>query len=482
MLEYLFILPLGMGLITLFLPAVVGRFALVATGLVHLFLSLGFLLDQGRALYPEYFTRAYPGMLMLLLCSFVFACTAPYAAGYMRQKPVKYEPVFSGCMLLFLGTMSMAALAEHPIVFWIAIEATTLASAPLIFIHRSKQALEATWKYVLICSVGIALALLGLFFITFSMEGAGLDIPLTFTSLNTIAAQLNPLWLKTGFIFVLIGFGTKMGLAPMHTWLPDAHSEAPSPASALLSGALLNCAFLGIYKVHTLMVLAGLGQFSSNLLIGFGLFSLLVAGVFILNQPDYKRMLAYSSIENMGIIAIGTGIGGLGLFGAMLHLIHHSLLKSSLFLSAGTIMRAYGSKLISQCTNMPRLLPKTFCCYFAGCLGIAGLPPFGLFLSEMLILFAAFQQGLPLIGLLFAALLILVIAGFIKRVLSMSLGERDNIEGRSRDAARAKERLLQVLPPLVLLSCSLLLCLWIPEPLRQVINDSIVLLGGRIYG
>ena len=480
MLEYLFIVPLGMGLITLFLPASAGRLALVATGLAHLVLSIGVLLGESRAMYPEYFIRACPGMLVLLLSSFVFACTAPYAAAYMCQQPNKYEPVFSGCMLLFLGTMSMAALAEHPIVFWIAIEATTLASAPLIFIHRSKQALEATWKYVLICSVGIALALLGIFFITFSMEGAGPDIPLTFTSLNKTAAQLNPLWLKTGFIFVLIGFGTKMGLAPMHTWLPDAHSEAPSPASALLSGALLNCAFLGIYKTHTLMVLAGLGPFSSSLLIGFGLFSLLVAGVFILNQPDYKRMLAYSSIENMGIIAIGTGIGGLGLFGAMLHLLHHSLLKSSLFLSAGTIMRAYGSKLISQCANMPRLLPKTFCCYFAGCLGIAGLPPFGLFLSEMLILFAAFQQGLPLTGLLFAALLVLVLAGFTQGALRMSLG----IEGHdeSKSAARPKEQLLQVLPPLTLLSCSVLLCLWIPEPLRQVINDSIVLLGGHIHG
>ena len=146
------------------------------------------------------------------------------------------------------------------------------------------------------------------------------------------------MWLKVGFIFVVIGFGTKMGLAPMHTWLPDAHSQAPSPASALLSGALLNCAFLGVYKVHTLMYLAGLGEFSGNILIGFGLLSMFVAGIFILKQPDYKRMLAYSSIENMGIIAFGVGIGGFALYGAILHMIHHSLIKSSLFLSAGNIL------------------------------------------------------------------------------------------------------------------------------------------------
>ncbi len=478
MLEYIFLLPVCVGLVTLILPPIFGRIALVATGALHLLLSLKLWLAGGQAYFPEFFGKAHPGMLVLLLSSFVFAWTAPYAVSYMRQRPTKYEAVFSGCMLLFLGTMSMAALAEHPVVFWIAIEATTLASAPLIFIHRSKQALEATWKYVLICSVGIALALLGLFFITFSMEGAGPDIPLSFSSLHKVAPLLNPLWLKTGFIFVLIGFGTKMGLAPMHTWLPDAHSEAPSPASALLSGALLNCAFLGIYQVHTLMVLAGLGAFSSNLLIGFGLFSLLVAGVFILNQPDYKRMLAYSSIENMGIIAIGTGIGGLGLFGAMLHLIHHSLLKSSLFLSAGTIMRTYGSKLISQCANMPRVLPKTFCCYFAACLGIAGLPPFGLFVSEVLILFAAFQRGLPVVGLLFVTLLILVIAGFAQGALRMALGQESEVQG----ALRPREKVLQFLPPLALLLSSLVLCVWIPEPLRQVINDSIVLLGGVIHG
>ncbi len=172
--------------------------------------------------------------------------------------------------------------------------------------------------------MGIALALLGCFFITLSIDIAEIDVPLTFSSLNRVAAQLDPVWLKAGFIFIVIGIGTKMGLAPVHTWLPGAHSQAPSPASALLSGALLNCAFLGIYKAHTLMYLAGLGTFSSNLLIGYGLTSMLVAGIFMIKQPDYKRMLAFSSIENMGVIAFGIGIGGVAVYGAILHMIHHS--------------------------------------------------------------------------------------------------------------------------------------------------------------
>ncbi|MGI6656673.1 MAG: proton-conducting transporter membrane subunit [Desulfobulbus sp.] len=478
MLETVFILPICAGLLALFLPVRAGRVVLIATGAAHLALTVLLWCDRPQPSFSaNFFGVTSPGLLVLLVTSFIFACAAPYAVPYMREQEMRSEPIFIGCMLLFLGTMSMAALAEHAIMFWIAIEATTLASAPLIFINRSAKALEATWKYVLICSVGIALALLGIFFITFSMERAGLDLALTFSQFNTVAAQLDPLWLKTGCIFVLIGFGTKMGLAPMHTWLPDAHSEAPSPASGLLSGALLNCAFLGIYRVHTIMVLAGLGEFSSTLLIGFGLFSILVAGIFILQQPDYKRMLAYSSIENMGIIALGTGIGGLALYGAMLHLIHHSLLKSSLFLSAGNLMLGLGTKLIAQCNSAARLLPRTSLCFLAGSIGIVGLPPFGMFLSELLIILGAFQMGHPIVAALFILTLVLATAGLAQGVLRLILGGRaEHVE------ILQPERSGRILPPLVLLAASILLCVWIPAPLQQVIADTITLIGGVFHG
>ncbi|ADW19333.1 NADH/Ubiquinone/plastoquinone (complex I) [Desulfobulbus propionicus DSM 2032] len=475
MLESIFCVPLFTGLIALFLPIKLGRIVLVVSGLLHLQMTLLAWLTSFTPLLPGYFGSAPSGMLVLVVTSFIFLCIAPYSVFYMREQEMQSEPIFIGCMLLFLATMSMAALAEHPIVFWIAVEATTLVSAPLIFINRSKKALEATWKYVLICSVGIALALLGFFFITLSMEQADLDVPLTFSSLNSAARQLDPSWLKTGFIFVLIGFGTKMGLAPMHTWLPDAHSEAPSPASALLSGALLNCAFLGIYKVHTLMVLAGLGDFSGSLLIGFGLFSILVAGIFILNQSDYKRMLAYSSIENMGVIAFGVGIGGLGLYGAMLHLIHHSLLKSSLFLSAGNLVLGFGTKLVARCGGMVSLLPRTFVSFFAGFVGISGLPPFGIFLSELMILLGAFQTGHPLAAGLFIATLVLVLAGFARIVTAMSFSPR-------QEEVLVEEQTLRIIPPLALLLTSALLCVWMPEPLFRTIVNTIAVIGGTIHG
>jgi len=475
MLETVFFLPLLTGLAALFLPVKLGRIVLVVTALLHLQMTIIGWLHPFTPIFPGFFGSAPVGLLVLLVTSFIFVFISLYGVFYMKEQEMQSEPIFIGCMLLFLGTMSMAALADHAIVLWIAIEATTLVSAPLIFINRSKKALEATWKYVLICSVGIALALLGFFFITLSMDRAGIDIPLTFSSLNTVAHQLDPVWLKTGFIFVLIGFGTKMGLAPMHTWLPDAHSEAPSPASALLSGALLNCAFLGIYKVHTVMYLAGLGEFSSSLLIAFGLFSILVAGIFILRQPDYKRMLAYSSIENMGVIAFGVGVGGLGLYGAMLHLIHHSLLKSSLFLSAGNLLLGFGTKLVAKAGNMVRLMPKTFVAFFAGFVGISGLPPFGVFISELLIVLGAFQTGHPVAAGLFIASLILVVAGFAQIVTSLSFSP-------SQEEILVKEQMLRVVPPFALLLTSIALCIWMPDALYQTISNAIAVLGGTIHG
>jgi len=475
MIEFIFLLPLAMGAFSLVLPASVGRILLLATALLHLQLSAMGWLGKLSPVFTNYFSTSPEGLLILMVTSFVFLCISLYAFSYMEETRIENKPVFLCCMLLFLGTMSMVTLSDHPIVLWIAIEATTLVSAPLIFIHRSKEALEATWKYVLICSVGIALALLGCFFITLAMDLGNIDAPLTFSSLNTVASQLDPTWLKVGFIFVVIGFGTKMGLAPMHTWLPDAHSQAPSPASALLSGALLNCAFLGIYKTHVLMQMAGLGDFSGNLLIGFGLFSMLVGAIFIISQPDYKRMLAYSSIENMGIIAFGVGIGGFAVYGAFLHIIHHSLLKSSLFLSAGNILLGFGTKRVQRIGGVIRHLPKTFVSFFAGFVGIAGLPPFGMFISEVIIIIGAFQTQRYLCVGLFLCILTLVAAGAGRVFMSMSFGE-------TGEKLQLRENMCRLLPPYALLLASVVLCLWIPDVIYATILNSIKIVGGTIHG
>jgi hydrogenase-4 component F len=475
MIEYVFILPVIAGLMALFLPQALGRGILIITAFLHLQLSLMGWFGKLTPTFANFFRITPEGMLVLLVTSFIFALISIYAVAYVSETGLVNERIFICCLLLFLGTMSMVALSDHPIVLWIAIEATTLVSAPLIFIKRSKEALEATWKYVLICSVGIALALLGCFFITLSMDIGNIDAPFSFSSLNLVARQLDPLWLKAGFVFVIIGFGTKMGLAPMHTWLPDAHSQAPSTVSALLSGALLNCAFLGIYKVHVLMNFAGLGAFSSNVLIAFGLFSVLVAGIFILNQPDYKRMLAYSSIENMGVIAFGIGVGGIAAFGAILHMIHHSLLKSSLFLSSGNILLGFGTKLVPKVGNMAKLFPKTFVSFFAGFAGISGFPPFGIFLSEILIIIGAFQSGrYAAVGILIFGL-ILVFAGASRIVMNISFGE-------TSQEVLIKEKFFRVMPSTVLLLSSVALCVWIPDSIYQKILHTIQIIGGAFHG
>jgi hydrogenase-4 component F len=475
MIEFVFILPLATGLIALALPASLGRFLLLISALLHLQLSVMSWMGKLTPVYANFFSASPEGILILVVTSFIFVCISFYSFSYMSETGMENKPVFICCMLLFLGTMSMVTLSDHPIVLWIAIEATTLVSAPLIFIHRSKEALEATWKYVLICSVGIALALLGCFFITLAMDIGNIETPLTFSSLNTVASQLDPLWLKVGFVFVVIGFGTKMGLAPMHTWLPDAHSEAPSPASALLSGALLNCAFLGIYKTHVVMNAAGLGDFSGNVLIGFGLVSMVVGAIFIISQPDYKRMLAYSSIKNMGVIAFGVGVGGFALYGAFLHIIHHSLLKSSLFLSAGNVLLGFGTKRVQRIGAIIRHLPKTHVSFFAGFIGISGLPPFGMFISKIIIIIGAFQEHRYICVGIFIVAVTLVAAGTGRVFMSMSYGD-------TKEKLQIPEKNMRLLPAFALLLASFVLCVWVPDVVFNTILESIQMIGGTLHG
>lgn len=471
MVEILFLIPFLAGLLAFFARPTVGRSLLVLTGAGHLALSVWVWAARPAAWFPEYFAITPEGLLSLIVISLLFFLISIYTGGYLAKTELHSERVFLGAMLLFLSTMTMVTLSDHIMVMWIAIEATTLASAPLIFSHRTASSLEATWKYVLICSVGIALALVGAVLITVSMDVGNVDASATFTALSGVAGQLDPLWLKVGFIFILVGYGTKMGLAPMHTWLPDAHSEAPSPASALLSGVLLNCAYLGIFKTNRIMNAAGLGDYSGTILIVFGLVSMIAAATFILRQTEYKRLLAYSSIENMGIIAFGTGVGGAGAFGAVLCLIHHSLIKSSLFLTSGNILLGYGSRLIERTGRMAGRMPRSFIAFFGGFVGIAGFPPFGLFLGEVLIVFAAIRSGHHLVIGLFLVTLCVIFAGFASHVMRISYGETET-------EVVMTERAAMVWPQYVLLLTSIVLCFWMPEPLHQAISAAVNLEWG----
>ena len=474
MIELAFIAPMLFGTVSFFAPKKIGRVLLVLTGGIHLFLSIFLWIKRPEAFFPEYFCVTPEGLLSLIVISFLFFLISIYSTEYLNEAQTKSENIFLGCMMLFLSTMTMVTLSDHIMVMWIAIEATTLASAPLIYIHRSEASLEATWKYLIICSVGIAMALLGTVLITLAMDVGKVNVSLSFSALSESATKLDPMWLKAAFVFIFVGYGTKMGLAPMHTWLPDAHSEAPSPASALLSGVLLNCAYLGIFKTNKIMMAAGLEDFSGTIFIVFGLMSIMAAATFILKQNEYKRLLAYSSIENMGIIAFGTGIGGLGAYGAMLCLIHHSLIKSSLFLTSGNILLGYGSRLIEDTGALTKLMPKTMVAFFSGFAGISGFPPFGIFIGEVFIIMAAFREGHYIAASIFIVSLSVVFAGFANQAMKISFDVPD------KDITiKIKEKFRMVWPQYILLTTSIVLCLWVPETLYQTIIDAVSTIGGE---
>ncbi|OPZ20245.1 MAG: Hydrogenase-4 component B [candidate division BRC1 bacterium ADurb.BinA364] len=442
-------------------------------------------------------------LLFLSVTSALFLAASISLVGYLAREAPRHadfeeegfftnspEARFVGCLLLFLATMTLVAISRHFGLLWVAIEATTLASAPLIYFHRHHRSLEATWKYLLICSVGIALALLGNFFLAVAAKGAP-GPHLTAGHLLEGAAALNPIWLKGAFLLLLVGYGTKMGLAPMHNWLPDAHSEAPSGVSALLSGALLNCAFLGILRAHSVVAAAGLGDFSRPLLILFGLLSMGVAALFMIEQTDYKRLLAYSSVEHMGVLALGAGIGGLAGGGAMLHAVNHSLAKAMLFLLAGNILAAYRTKNAGKVSGLTRGLPATGALWIAGFLAIAGSPPFGLFNSELMILKGALQSGRYAIAAGYLLALGIVFAAMSKTVLAMCYGRKDgadcpldSTDSRRADKSaaiapppHAPEPAASILPPLALGAVSLTLGLYVPQALWQAIAGAARLLG-----
>jgi hydrogenase-4 component F len=351
---------------------------------------------------------------------------------------------------------------------WVALEATTLTSAPLVYFSKNPRSLEATWKYLMIGSVGIALALLGSFFLAYSALHAGLESTLAFDDLVRDAPRLSRPWLHGAFILLFVGYGTKMGLAPMHTWKPDAYGEAPGLVGTMLAGGLTNCSFLAVLRFYRIVNASGDSAFARTIMITTGLLSMAVAGAFMARQHDYKRMLAYSSVEHMGILVLGIGIGGGAVFGSLLHLVNNGLTKGVLFLSAANIHRAYASKRTEQVGGALRRVPVSGALFLAGFIAITGSPPFGPFISEFTILNAAIRDGRFVIAAAFLALLALVFVGMGSTVLAVVQGPQSD-QGR---ATEFRDTVLTVGPPLVLLMVVLLLGVYIPAPLESLLRSA----------
>jgi hydrogenase-4 component F len=417
------------------------------------------------------------GKVVLFFLSVLFLLCALYAPGYLALRPEQDNRVLCASLFVGLAMMTLVTLSHHLGLMWVAMEATTLASAPSIYFNQNARSLEATWKYLLVCSVGIALALFGSFFLAYAALKAELPSTLLFDQLVEEAPRLSPPWLHAAFVLLFVGYGTKMGLAPMHTWKPDTYGEAPGLVGTLLAGGVTSCAFVAILRIYQICrAQAGAeADFARQLMIVMGVLSMAVAAVFLVRQRDFKRMLAYSSIEHMGILVLGIGIGGLAIYGALLHLINNGLTKGVLFLSAGNIHRAYGSKLTDDVQGALRRVPLSGGLFLAGFLAITGSPPFGPFVSEFTIATAALGSGQFLAGGLFLVLLGIVFLGMGATVLRVVQGtppEATPVNG-FRDSFRTGA------PVVLFLALVLLLGLYIPTRLEELLRDAATLLEGR---
>ncbi len=448
--------------------------ALVA-GVIHFALTITILATSPAPIFGGWLGLDPPGKLTLLLISALFLLCSIYTIGYLRARTERSNQILVPCLLAFLAGATLVTCSLQLGLMWIAVEATALSTAPMIYFNRTQLSIEATWKYLLISSVGIALALLGSFFLAYASLSHDAHPSLLFSHLVRHAAEFNIVWLKMAFVLLLVGYGTKMGLAPMHTWKPDAYGEAPGVVGALLAGGLTSCAFLALLRVDRICNAAGIGGYAGDMLMVMGLFSMAVAAVFMVGQKDIKRMLAYSSVEQMGVLALGAGIGGPALFGALLHMINNGLTKGMLFLSAGNIHRRYGDKTSDQIRGAMRRLPLSGTIFMLGFLAITGSPPFGPFISEFTILNGAVHAGRFFVAGLFLALLLVVFIGMGRTVLAVTQGKP--LPGRG--SAVFRDGILTGWPLIVLFLLVLMLGLHIPDPLARMLHQATTFMGAR---
>jgi hydrogenase-4 component F len=345
----------------------------------------------------QFFVDAF-NVFLVALTAFVGFTTSLFSRPYMRieqhhgKLSVNMLRLYYSMYQLFSFTMLLALLTNNMGILWVAMEAATLTTVLLVSLYRTPASIEAAWKYFILCGVGLAQALFGTILLYFAAEkilGAG-GTALLWTHLNGVKTQLEPTVLSLAFVFLLVGYGTKVGLAPLHNWLPDAHAEGPTPVSAVLSGLLLNVALYAVVRSKVLVDGALGSHFAGNLMMGFGLLSVVMAAFFLSRQKDVKRMFAYSSIEHMGLMTFAFGMGGaVATFAGMLHMTVHSLTKSAIFFTVGHAAQKSGTQLMDGIRGLIKTSPPVGWGLALGTLAILGMPPFGVFTSEFMILTTA---------------------------------------------------------------------------------------------
>lgn len=443
----------------------------------------GVLASQVITEYEEFFRADALSAWMVLLISVVSLGSALYAGRYFRQElasgavmPGQVKEFFV-LTPLFTAGMFLVVLANNLGVMWFALEATALSSVLLVALYNRRTSLEAAWKYVILGSLGLALALFGtVFTYAAAVDKSSAALPsFNWSRLMSMAGQLDHRMIKLAFVFVLVGYGAKAGLAPMHTWLPDAHSEAPSPTSAMLSGVSLKVALYALLRFH-ILASACLGSgFSRTLLLVFGLGSICLAAPFILVQKNLKRLLAYSSLEHVGLIAAGIGLNApLTILGALMHMGYHALTKPVLFYAAGNVHQSCHTlqiRLIGP--GLARGLPITVLCMALGGIAATGLPPFGLFYSEMTVFNGGFLAGQTGISLLLLVAVVACFCGilsqFTRFMLGPSSGKQPATAGRRWDGVPAMGFMLGTL---------LIFSVWLPAPVLTLLRRAAAIIGG----
>ena len=365
--------------------------------------------------------------------------------------------------------MLLTVTANNIIIMWVAVEATTLGSAFLVGIYGHRSSLEAAWKYVMICTVGVAFGLYGTVLVysdavNFLTEPGSASL---WTEIVKNAGALDPTLLKMAFVFVLIGFGTKAGIFPMHAWLPDAHSEAPSPVSALLSGVLLNCALFVVIRFSIILDYRVGPEFAQSIFLVFGMLSVVAASLFMFLQRDIKRLLAYSSVENIGLIVLGFGIGGpVGIFAALLQAVNHSIVKALMFCTTGNILMKYHTRDLGRIHGMLQAIPLTSLLLVLGALALVGTPPLNIFISKFGIIGAGFAGGHLWLMVLILLALAIIFAALLKLLSSSVFGEVPG--GMTRGEAR-----IWALAPLAILAVLVLvLGVYLPPQLETLLNQA----------
>lgn len=412
----------------------------------------------------------------MAIVSVVFFAASVYGIGYFANDTaaLKQSRRYLALWNIFLFTMVLVLFSNNMGMLWVAIEATTLASAFLIMTYGEPSSIEAMWKYLLVCSVGIAFGLIGTMLLSAAssrVTGVSIEPSLLWTDLRTTASMFDKGIMLAAFIFVLIGFGTKAGIAPMHTWLPDAHSQAPTPVSAVFSAVMLNSALYGVlrYLPITEMALHGTGQ-TRGLLLFFGLLSIGTAMVFIPAQKDIKRFLAYSSIEHIGIIVVGIGLGGIGVVAALLHTVNHSFAKMLSFFSAGKISHTFGTKDMGRIQGALKTNRYWGAGFFAGTLALIGTAPFAIFTSELQIFRAGFNSGrYGILALLLIGTVTIFIAA-LKHIMGISLGKPGTTE-------KHKPELIEKLLVVSFILIALVPGLFVPGFLWNMLTKAALIIG-----